>query len=476
MDALTAWHLARELSGRWSGRRLLGVAFERGDRAVTVGVVGQEAVRFDLSLPDVPVRSVAAPALGALMSGWTVREVTAPEDDRRLLIHLARVGKFRGSPERTAVLELSTMPTARGAVLRDAAGRTLASVGARLPRAADPRLPLDDAAVRTAALAGDVATLAQGRWMSPRLAAWLAAEPASAVARYTEIAARTAAHPAWCDDRLVAYPTGPDARPADSLVAPAAEGTALPGRRSVAPAERAVQRMRAELERARAAPSVRAAAACLLELGTAPAPTSIVLPGGTSVETGATDGESAGNAARRLFATARSMERAMAALPQRIAARAARADATRDDSPREPPRKGGGARSAHPYKRYRSSGGLEIRVGRGAASNDHLTFHGTAGDEVWLHARDARGAHVVLGWRQDSAPPARDLEEAAALAAWHSKARGAALVPVDWTRRKYVRKPRGAAPGLVVLQQAATLFVRPDRELERSLRTDDPGD
>jgi predicted ribosome quality control (RQC) complex YloA/Tae2 family protein len=89
---------------------------------------------------------------------------------------------------------------------------------------------------------------------------------------------------------------------------------------------------------------------------------------------------------------------------------------------------------------------------------------------VWLHARGAAGAHVILRWQRDAAPPKRDLEEAAVLAAWHSKARGSTVVPVDWTRRKYVRKPRGAAPGAVVVQRSETVFVRPEGRVERRLR------
>lgn len=126
-----------------------------------------------------------------------------------------------------------------------------------------------------------------------------------------------------------------------------------------------------------------------------------------------------------------------------------------------------------PYRRYRTSGGLEVRVGRGARANDILTFHHAAPDDVWLHARDVAGAHVVLRWaRRDQNPPRRDLQEAATLAAWHSRARTSGLVPVDWTRRKYVRKPRGAAPGLVRLERVQTVFVEPDDSLENSLRAE----
>jgi hypothetical protein len=128
------------------------------------------------------------------------------------------------------------------------------------------------------------------------------------------------------------------------------------------------------------------------------------------------------------------------------------------------PVKAAGASGAEslPYRVFRSSGGLEIRVGRGARHNDDLTFHHAAPDDVWLHARHAAGAHVILRWSQPGNPPARDLREAAVLAALHSRARTSGSVPVDWTLRKYVRKPRGSAPGSVLPQRVKTLFVEPD--------------
>ena len=128
-----------------------------------------------------------------------------------------------------------------------------------------------------------------------------------------------------------------------------------------------------------------------------------------------------------------------------------------------------------PYRSFTSTGGLEIRVGRGARHNDDLTFRNSAPNDVWLHARHTAGAHVILRWTGPGAPPARDLEEAAALAALHSKARTSGTVPVDWTLRKYVRKPRGSAPGSVVPDRVQTLFVSPDPELIEQRSTDDTG-
>lgn len=126
-----------------------------------------------------------------------------------------------------------------------------------------------------------------------------------------------------------------------------------------------------------------------------------------------------------------------------------------------------------PYRRFRTSGGLEVRVGKGARSNDDLTFRHSRPMDVWLHARSVGGAHVILRWDREQRPPARDLEEAAALAALHSKARTSGSVPVDWTRRKHVRKPRKAKAGAVLPAQVDTVFVDPDPELLDRLRWED---
>jgi predicted ribosome quality control (RQC) complex YloA/Tae2 family protein len=76
---------------------------------------------------------------------------------------------------------------------------------------------------------------------------------------------------------------------------------------------------------------------------------------------------------------------------------------------------------------------------------------------------------VILRWPGPGNPPARDLAEAATLAALHSKARTSGSVPVDWTLRKYVRKPRKAPPGRVAVDRAETLFVRPEPRLAEAL-------
>jgi predicted ribosome quality control (RQC) complex YloA/Tae2 family protein len=195
--------------------------------------------------------------------------------------------------------------------------------------------------------------------------------------------------------------------------------------------------------------------------------------------------------AEKMFESARRRERASATLPPLIAraeaelARVAETVARLEAGTADPAevrslatvqRADTGTRQAPalPYRRYRTSSGLEVRVGRSGRANDDLTFRHSSPEDVWLHARDVAGAHVVLRWPDRTAnPPARDLAEAAVLAALHSRARTSGTVPVDWTRRKYVRKPRKAKPGLVTLERAKTVFVEPDEALERRLRSDE---
>jgi hypothetical protein len=176
--------------------------------------------------------------------------------------------------------------------------------------------------------------------------------------------------------------------------------------------------------------------------------------------------------AERLYKEVRAMERGLERLPARIAALEAGARLkTPSPRPRSPRGTASGGGKRLPYKSYRTSGGIEVLVGRGARANDELTYDIAKPDDVWMHARDVTGAHVVMRWSQEGAPPARDLHEAAALAAWYSRARGSVVVPVDWTRRRHVRRARGGPPGRALVERAQTVMARPTAELERRLRT-----
>ncbi|MSR36556.1 MAG: DUF814 domain-containing protein [Gemmatimonadetes bacterium] len=171
-----------------------------------------------------------------------------------------------------------------------------------------------------------------------------------------------------------------------------------------------------------------------------------------------------------LLEEARGSARRLEALLERALAGDETAETVRAELPALPNTVRGEPGPALPYRVYRSSGGIEIRVGRGARHNDELTFHHSSPEDVWLHARHAAGAHVVLRWKGEDNPPARDLAEAAILAAVHSKARTSGSVPVDWTRRKHVRKPRKSPPGQVLVERVKTLFVAPDAAVEERLR------
>lgn len=114
------------------------------------------------------------------------------------------------------------------------------------------------------------------------------------------------------------------------------------------------------------------------------------------------------------------------------------------------------------FRRIPLGGGYEAWIGRNARENDALTFRYARPFDVWLHARDVPGSHVILRLPgRTHQPPRHVLEQAAALAAYFSKARGSYLVPVVAVPRKYVRKPRAAAPGTVVFEQETVLLVQP---------------
>jgi len=114
------------------------------------------------------------------------------------------------------------------------------------------------------------------------------------------------------------------------------------------------------------------------------------------------------------------------------------------------------------FRRFTVSDGIEVYVGKNARNNDELTGRFARPNDIWLHARGTSGSHVVMRWdRREENPPARALSEAAMIAAWYSGARGSSLVPVAWTRRKYIRKPKGAAPGAVLMTREEVLLVEP---------------
>ncbi len=109
-----------------------------------------------------------------------------------------------------------------------------------------------------------------------------------------------------------------------------------------------------------------------------------------------------------------------------------------------------------------SRDGYSILIGRTGKDNDRLTFKLAGPEDFWFHAAGVPGAHVVVRNPDRVArPPRTTLEEAATAAAWFSDAREAGQADVQWTRRKNVRRLRGAPPGTVTLKRFETLRVRP---------------
>ena len=118
---------------------------------------------------------------------------------------------------------------------------------------------------------------------------------------------------------------------------------------------------------------------------------------------------------------------------------------------------------------FRSSAGLRISVGKNNSQNDLLTTKLAYKSDIWLHTQKIHGSHVIL-WLEGGEADARSLTEAAQLAAYFSQARDGSKVPVDYTPVKYVKKPAGARPGMVVYTTYQTAVVEPDAELAKKLR------
>ncbi|MDE6780779.1 MAG: NFACT family protein, partial [Ruminococcus sp.] len=124
---------------------------------------------------------------------------------------------------------------------------------------------------------------------------------------------------------------------------------------------------------------------------------------------------------------------------------------------------------ALPPVEYKSSDGFTILVGRNNCQNDKLSFKFAEKNDIWLHTQTITGSHVIIVTEGET-PPDSTLEQAAVIAAVNSKGRDSNLVPVDYCLARYVKKPSGAKPGKVIFTNYKTVFVRPDSELEKSLR------
>jgi predicted ribosome quality control (RQC) complex YloA/Tae2 family protein len=123
------------------------------------------------------------------------------------------------------------------------------------------------------------------------------------------------------------------------------------------------------------------------------------------------------------------------------------------------PRSRQNSKPSEPRKIELASGAV-ILVGRNNRQNDLVTFKHAQPRDLWFHTKDIPGSHVVLR-SQGGSPQLPDIEKAAHLAAWFSKARNSANIPVDYTERRYVKKPSGAKPGFVIYEKQKTLRITP---------------
>ena len=111
---------------------------------------------------------------------------------------------------------------------------------------------------------------------------------------------------------------------------------------------------------------------------------------------------------------------------------------------------------------YELPGGWTLLAGTTDAANDHLSTTLAAPEDWWFHAESVPGSHVILRAKPDEEPSRDTLRQAAAVAAYHSKARAAGSARVYCTRARYLMKPRGAKVGTVEVARGKVLKVRPD--------------
>ena len=116
-----------------------------------------------------------------------------------------------------------------------------------------------------------------------------------------------------------------------------------------------------------------------------------------------------------------------------------------------------------------SSDGYDIMVGRNNTQNDELTLKTARNNDIWLHTKNIPGSHVIIFTKGTGTAPDNTLLEAANLSAFYSKAKNGANVPVDYTLKKYVKKPSGAKPGMVIYETNSTVYITPNEDKVNSM-------
>lgn len=122
-----------------------------------------------------------------------------------------------------------------------------------------------------------------------------------------------------------------------------------------------------------------------------------------------------------------------------------------------------------PFRTFVARSGRKLLVGKGAADNDALTLKVARPHDLWLHAKDRTGAHVIVALDKGQTCPAEDLVDAAHLAAHFSDAREEKVVDVQYTDRRYLRKPKGSPPGFVIVDREKVLVLRVQPEVLSAL-------
>jgi predicted ribosome quality control (RQC) complex YloA/Tae2 family protein len=533
-DPLLVRELAKELHARYAGQPLRRLLLERDSRTLKLGL-GTEALEWDLhpSRGYVRVRSEPLEQGVRLSRRTVITKVHAPPDDR-VVIWDVRTESSAGAGRLTRIV-VELLTNQWNALALDAGNRVLSVLwrrnagtrvlapgavyeapGTRARIGKDALIQHEEWHAALAVPAGEhrTALLRAVAYTSPLNADYLLGPPAydatgvaldAAYDRY--VALLSECMPCVLRNEKVTQPythaLGKVATPTATLldafgIAAQQDST---GSSAIVRAEAAVRRAESKLTKLErdliAAPGEAAALRTRADVLISNLPA--VRRGAAHVDVTDFDGNalrleldpalSPSENAARMYDRARRRERAAAQLPvliesarQELAgahallARLTSGEGTAEDHEirRAPTARRAEAPPAAPYRTYRSSGGLEIRVGKNSRSNDDLTFRHSRPSDIWLHARDSAGAHVILRWADAQAnPPSRDLHEAATLAALHSRSRSSGTVPVDWTRRKHVRKPRKAPPGSVIPERVKTIFVEPDAGLEKRLRTGD---
>jgi predicted ribosome quality control (RQC) complex YloA/Tae2 family protein len=128
-------------------------------------------------------------------------------------------------------------------------------------------------------------------------------------------------------------------------------------------------------------------------------------------------------------------------------------------------------RRCGPFRRFISTDGLPIFVGRNARENDELTFGLAKSDDLWLHARGTPGSHVIVRLSKGMDPPSETIRDAAMLALLYSDLKKSGKGDVVYTRRKWVKKAKGQAPGAVVVTQEKSLHVSLEKNRLEALKS-----